>query len=90
MDVEKQVREFIVEHFLLGDGSDVGSTQSLLDTGVIDSTGVLELVHFLEKTFGIEVEDRDLVPDNLDSLSRIAAFVARKMSPPAAGKAALV
>ncbi|MGZ8197708.1 MAG: acyl carrier protein, partial [Burkholderiales bacterium] len=53
---------------------------SLLDAGIIDSTGVMELVSFLEQEFGIQVDDQDLVPENLDSISALAAFVTRKLA----------
>lgn len=78
-DVTQEVREFIVETFLFGEEPQgLGAEDSLLDQGIIDSTGVLELVGFLESTYGLTVEDHELVPDNLDSLSRIAHFVEKK------------
>ena len=80
MDLERDVRTFVVESFLLGDGDDLTSSQSLLDAGVIDSTGVLELVSFLEKTYQIRIDDEDLVPENLDSIASIAQFVQRKLA----------
>lgn len=80
MDLEHDVRTFVVENFLLGDGNDLISSQSLLDAGVIDSTGVLELVSFLERTYQIRIDDEDLVPENLDSIASIAQFVQRKLA----------
>lgn len=80
MDLERDVRTFVVESFLLGDGDDLISSQSLLDAGVIDSTGVLELVSFLERTYQIRIDDEDLVPENLDSIASIAQFVQRKLA----------
>jgi acyl carrier protein len=78
-EVSKEIREFIVEELLFGRGGDELSDEaSLTDRGVVDSTGVLELVGFLEETFGIEVGDDELVPENLDSIKLIAAFVAEK------------
>jgi acyl carrier protein len=77
--VEAQVRQFVIENFLFG-RSDVtlsGDT-SFLESRIIDSTGVLELVNFLETTYGIEVEEEEMDPANLDSLERIAAFVGKK------------
>jgi acyl carrier protein len=56
----------------------LGDGDSLIDAGLIDSTGVLELVGFLEQEFGIDVADEDLVPENLDSIARLAAFIDRK------------
>ena len=73
------VREFVTSHFLYGrQDESLGDTDSLLDAGLIDSTGVLELVTFLESTLGIRVADDEVMPENLDSIARIAAYVARK------------
>ena len=77
--VESQVRAYVVDHFLFGQGGDkLGSEDSFLEKGLIDSTGVLEVVMFLEERFGIKVQDEELVPENLDSVGRIARFVERK------------
>lgn len=79
--VKDQVKAFIVENFLFGDAQDgaaLSPDDSFLEKGIIDSTGVLELVAFLEEEFSIKFEDEDLVPTNLDSLNRIAEFVERK------------
>lgn len=77
------IREFVVENFLYGQGGDqLSDDDSFLGRGLIDSTGVLELVTFLETRFGIRVDDRDLVPANLDSLAKLRDFVARKQSQP--------
>jgi acyl carrier protein len=80
MNAEAQIRKYIVDNFMLGSDDGVTSSQSLLQTGVVDSTGVMELVLFLEKTFHLKVEDGDLVPENLDTISSIACFVERKMT----------
>jgi acyl carrier protein len=71
------VRQFITTNFYVADQAQLGDDASLLDSGIIDSTGVLEIVAFLEERFGIRVEDRDIVPENLDSIARLEAFVAR-------------
>jgi acyl carrier protein len=79
--IEAQVRQFVIENFLFG-RSDVmlnGDT-SFLESRIIDSTGVLELVNFLETTYGIEVEEEEMDPANLDSLERIATFVGKKQA----------
>jgi acyl carrier protein len=79
MSVQLQVREFIERNFLLdGDGSRLTNTTSFLDSGIIDSTGVLELVSFLEETFGFEVQDEELVPANLDSIDNLIRYIDRK------------
>lgn len=80
-DTESQIRDFIVDNFLLGqDASALEGDASFTDTGIIDSTGVLELVGFLEDTFEIQVADDDMSVENLDSLNRVVAFVGRKIS----------
>ena len=78
-DIALDVRRFITENLLFRDDGDaISDNQSLLEAGIIDSTGVLELVSFLENTFGIEVRDDEMLPENLDSISAIANFVGRK------------
>ena len=76
-DLEK-IRDFIVDNFLFGDGDRLENDTPFLEGGIIDSTGMLELIGFLEETFGITVEDEELVPENLDSLENIARFLDRK------------
>lgn len=79
MDVRVQLREFVVDNFMMGQtGSDLSDSGSLLELGIIDSTGVLELVGFLEETFSIAVEDDDLVPDNLDSIDNLVTYIQKK------------
>ena len=73
-----KVRDFVVKSFLFGDGALLRDDTSFLEEGIIDSTGILELVMFLEETYGIEIKDSELVPDNLDSLQNIARFVRNK------------
>ena len=78
-DIAAEIRAFIVENFLFGsDDPDLTGEASFLETGIIDSTGILELIAFVEKTYGIRIEDAEMLPENLDSLDRIAAFFARK------------
>lgn len=74
------VRNFIVENFLFGDGEALKEDTSFLEDGIIDSTGILELVFFLEETYGMKIEDDELVPENMDSLQNIARFLERKLS----------
>jgi acyl carrier protein len=79
MDNSSKVREFVVENFLFGDGEVLKDDTSFMEEGIIDSTGILELVFFLEETFSISVEDDELVPDNMDSLANISGFINRKL-----------
>ena len=79
-DVALRVREFVIENFLFGSEQEgLSDEDSFLDRGIIDSTGVLELVTFLEETFRIQIDDEELVPDNLDSIQRVARFVTDKV-----------
>lgn len=79
--VAQQVREFVIANFLFGqDNGQLQNEQSFLESGVVDSTGVLELVTFIEERFGISVEDRELLPQNLDSIGNVARFVERKLA----------
>ncbi len=74
-----KLREFIVETFLFGEGGDdLGDEDSLLERGIIDSTGVLEMTAYIDEAFGVKVGDEELVPDNFDSIQKLAAFVERK------------
>lgn len=76
--IDEQISSFIADNFLFRENLDgLGPTDSLLELGIIDSTGVLELVGFLEETFGMTIADSDIVPENLDSIAAIAAFVGR-------------
>ena len=78
-DPERVLRAFLVENFPLGgDIENLDPDVSLLEAGVIDSTGVLELIGFLEDTFGLSIPDEDLVPANFDSIANILGYVARR------------
>lgn len=81
MDLNQRIRNFILDTFLFTDDpAALGDDDSFLDRGIIDSTGVLELIMFLEDELGITVDDDEMVPDNLDSVSRVVAFVGRKQA----------
>lgn len=87
MDNSSKVREFVVENFLFGDGEELKEETSFMEEGIIDSTGILELVFFLEETFSISVEDDELVPENMDSLRSIAGFIDQKLNGSSTAKA---
>ena len=76
--VEDDLRRFVVNNFLYGRDDHFSNEDSFLEMGMIDSTGILELVGYLEKTYHITLDDQDLVPANLDSITRLAEFVHRK------------
>ena len=79
MEASFKIRNFILENILIGsDNSAFDDNDSFLEKGLIDSTGILELVSFLEEEFDIEVKDAELVPDNFDSLSKLSSYVESK------------
>jgi len=78
-EIKEKVKAFIVENFLFGEEGDLKEDTSFLEEGIIDSTGVLEMVDFLEEEFGISIEDEELIPENLDSLKNIAAYLEKKI-----------
>jgi acyl carrier protein len=75
---KETIRQFIIDNFLFGDADSLEDDSSFLDEGIIDSTGVLELVNFLEESFSISIGDEELVPENLDSVNKVAKFVDKK------------
>jgi acyl carrier protein len=75
-----KIRDFIVENFLFGDANGLADDTSFLREGIIDSTGILELVAFLENEFPITVDDEELVPENLDSINSLAIYLEKKTS----------
>ena len=74
------VKEFIIENFLFGDEEQLELDTDFFDKGIIDSTGVIELVSFLEETFNISVDDEELIPENLSSLKNVEAFLQKKIN----------
>lgn len=87
-EIESEVRAFIVANFLFGQtGAAVADDQSFLESGIVDSTGVLELVAFLEERFDVTVADRELLPENLDSIRNVVRYVTAKQQAKAAGAA---
>lgn len=80
-DPRSVVREFVIDRFLFGQADGFADHASLLDQGILDSTGVLEMVAFLEETFAFAVDNAEVTPENLDSIDAIAMFVSRKRLP---------
>jgi len=78
-ETRDKIRAFIMENFLFGNDQGLNDDTSFLDEGIIDSTGILELVSFLEEEFGISVEDEEILPENLDSIKNVVAYLERKM-----------
>ena len=78
--LEQQIAGFLAENFLFSeDGSMLNSSTSFMDTEILDSTGILHLVMFVEQTFGVDVNGEEITPENLDSIDRVADFVRRKL-----------
>ncbi|MHB8877709.1 MAG: acyl carrier protein [Myxococcaceae bacterium] len=78
MDPRQTLRSFVTTNFYVTDPKSLSDEASLLDQGIVDSTGVLELVAFLESEFGVTMADDEIVPENLESIGNIAAYLARK------------
>lgn len=80
MEIARQVQEFIVDNFFYGvPQTQLKKSDSFLKTGMLDSTGMLELITFLENTYHIAIQDEELIPENLDSLENVTQFVSRKI-----------
>ena len=77
-DIGGRVRSYIETTFLFGDNSRLGPDTSFLDSSILDSTGMLELISFIEQEFGISIDPTELVPDNLDSISKVTRFIEKK------------
>lgn len=79
MPIETQIRSYILENFLYtSDQGKLRNSDSFLEDGIVDSTGILELLMFVEETFGIQVEDEEVLPDNFDSVERLKRYVQMK------------
>lgn len=78
MSLNEEIRNFVVENFLFGDAEGLTDDSSFIREGIVDSTGILQLVAHLQEQYQITVSDDELIPENLDSVGRVAAFVASK------------
>lgn len=79
MSIQNQIKTYILENFLFSDnGYELAEDASFLEEGIVDSTGVLELVMFVEEAFNIAVEDEEIVPENFDSIGQLTAYIRRK------------
>ena len=78
---QSTIRELIFNNYLIGkEDEELSNDDSFLEKGVIDSTGVLELIMFVEETYGIEVADEEVIPDNFDSVNKLCKYIGRKIS----------
>lgn len=79
--IEQTIKNFITENFLVdGDTNQLDNNQSFLESGIIDSTGMMELVSFVEGQYTIKIEDEELIPDNLDSVNNVVRFINKKLA----------
>ena len=79
MDIEPRIRDYVARNLLFSDnGFGYGDDASFLQEGIVDSVGVLELVLFVEETFGVEVNDQEIIPDNFDSVEKLAGYIRSK------------
>lgn len=78
VEARARVRQFIVDNFYVADPAGLDDEASLIDSGIVDSTGVLELIAFLESEFGVSIADAEVTPENLETVGRIARFLAGK------------
>ncbi|MGA9059102.1 MAG: acyl carrier protein [Terriglobia bacterium] len=82
MQIRQELRQFVIDNFLFGREGDLKDDASFLENGIIDSTGVLELIAFLEERFGLELAETDLTPENLDSIDKVARLVESRLAAP--------
>jgi acyl carrier protein len=78
-NLRARIRGFVVENFLFGNEDGLKNETLFLDEGIIDSTGILELVSYLEEEYGISVEDEELIPENLGSINNVVAYLEKKI-----------
>ena len=79
VSIKQRIREYIKDNVLLGDGDIPDDDTSFTETGILDSTGFLGLITFVETEFGIEISDDELDPENLETLSKISGFIQKKL-----------
>lgn len=77
-DIESEIRDFVINNFLFGKSDGLTDSESLLENGIIDSTGVLELIGFLQERFDIQIEDDEIIPTNLDSIQNLVRYISEK------------
>ena len=78
-ETKDKVRAFVIENFMFGNDEGLEDDTSFLENGIIDSTGILELVNFLDEEFSISVEDEELIPENLDSIKNVTSYLQKKL-----------
>ena len=79
-EIETQIREFLVNNFLFDTSASLAADTSLLENGIVDSTGMLEVIQFVEAMFDIQIDDMEVLPENLDSVGNLTHFITRKLA----------
>jgi acyl carrier protein len=79
MSLQEEIRNFVVENFLFGEDKGLTDNSSFIKEGIVDSTGIMQLVSFIQDQYRIAIEDEELVPENLDSIAKVSAFIESKM-----------
>ena len=82
MSIKDDIRGFVVDTFLFGEDDGLQDDSSFLEEGIVDSTGIMQLVAYLQEQYRVAIEDEELIPDNLDSIGRVATFIEEKMRAP--------
>lgn len=77
-EIRSKLRGFLKKNFLLGNDSTLKDDDSFMGKGIVDSTGILEVVSFVEENFGFKIADEELMPENLDSINQLAVFIKTK------------
>jgi acyl carrier protein len=80
MNPQMEIANYIKENILFGDGEKLTADVSFQESGILDSTGLLEIITFVEERFGVQITDSELVPENFDTLRKVSAFVERKLA----------
>ncbi len=84
MEIQAKLRDYIAQNLLFSDnGYGYDDDDSFLEEGIVDSVGIMELVLFIEETYGLSVEDQDLTPDNFDSINKLAHYIGKRLALPA-------
>lgn len=80
MNLNEKLKTFIVDNFLFGQADSLNNDTDFFENGIIDSTGIVELVSYVEETFNITVQDEELIPENFSSVNKVSEFINRKLS----------
>ncbi|HEU6449345.1 MAG TPA: acyl carrier protein [Verrucomicrobiae bacterium] len=80
MNLKDEIRNFVISNFLFGEAEHLEDDTPFMENGIIDSTGILELVMFLETTYKIKIQNEEMLPQNFDSIERVARFVSKKVN----------